>query len=171
MRILPSPFSLHPSPRLRRGFTLIELVITVAIVGILASVAVPYVEIAVKRGKEQELRTALRQIREAIDTYKRAADEGKVEKKADESGYPRTLDALVNGVVDRKSPQNAKIYFLRRLPRDPLAAVEGVRSSADTWGKRSYASPPESPAPGADVFDVYSLSPGVGLNGVPYKEW
>ena len=143
--------------------------ITVAIVGVLAAVAVPYVELAVKRSKEQELRTALRQIREGIDAYKRAADEGKVEKKADESGYPRSLDLLAGGVVDRKNPKNPQIYFLRRVPRDPMA--EAGRAAADTWGKRSYASPPESPAAGSDVFDVYSLSVGVGLNGVPYKEW
>jgi general secretion pathway protein G len=145
-------------------------VITVAIVGILASIAVPLVELTVKRNREQELRAALRQIRSAIDDYKRAADEGKVEKKADESGYPRALEALVNGVEDKKSPKKAKIYFLRRLPRDPLYA-DADRRNAETWGKRSYASPPEAPTPGADVFDVYSLSPGVGLNGIPYREW
>jgi general secretion pathway protein G len=146
-------------------------VITVAIVGILASVALPLAELVVKRSKEQELRTALRQIREAIDAYKRAADEGKVEKKADESGYPRTLDALVNGIENTKSPGKTKIYFLRRLPRDPLNPDAADRRSAETWGKRSYASPPNAPSEGADVFDVYSLAQGVGLNGVPYKEW
>lgn len=144
--------------------------ITVAIVGILASIALPLGELVVRRSKEQELRASLRQIREAIDAYKRAADEGKVEKKADETGYPRTLDTLVNGVEDRKSPGKAKIYFLRRMPRDPLYSDAGRRSD-ETWGKRSYASPPNAPSEGADVFDVYSLAQGVGLNGIPYKEW
>ena len=154
----------------RTGFTLIELVITVAIVGILASVVVPYAELAVKRSKEQELRTALRQIREALDAYKRAAEEGRIERKADESGYPPTLEVLVAGVTDIKTPTKAKIYFLRRLPRDPMSADAGL-PAVGTWGKRSYASPPETPTEGRDVFDVYSLAEGAGLNGVPYRNW
>ena len=152
------------------GFTLIELVVTMAIVGILASVAVPLGALSVQRAKEQELRSALRQIREALDTYKRAADEGRVLRRADGTGYPRSLDELVGGVEDAKTPVQAKIYFLRRLPRDPFHPDAGA-AAADTWGKRSYASPPDAPAEGADVFDVYSLSERVGLNGVAYREW
>lgn len=153
-----------------RGFTLIELVITVAILGILASAAVPLTELAVKRAKESELRASLRQIRTALDEYKKAADEGRVAKKADQSGYPPSLDLLVNGVEDAKDPSKKKIYFLRRLPRDPFIE-DAALPTRDMWGKRSYASPPDAPAEGADVFDVYSLAPGVGINGIAYKEW
>ena len=159
----------HRAHRASRGFTLIELIITVAIVAILASAAMPLTQLVVQRGKEQELRSALRQIREAIDAYKQRADEGHVERKADESGYPPSLDALVAGVDDIKTPQKRAIYFLRRLPRDPFAS--GELSAADTWGKRSYSSPPDNPQEGDDVFDVYSLAEGEGLNGVPYREW
>jgi general secretion pathway protein G len=154
---------------LARGFTLIELIITVAIVAILASAALPLTQITVQRAKEQELRASLRQIREAIDAYKQAADEGRVSRKADESGYPPVLGALAAGVEDIKSPQKKMIYFLRRVPRDPFAPAE--LTAAETWGKRSYASPPEDPKEGEDVFDVYSKEDGVGLNGVPYGEW
>ncbi|MBC8007536.1 MAG: type II secretion system protein [Prolixibacteraceae bacterium] len=151
------------------GFTLIELVITVAIVGILASAALPLTQIAIQRGKEQELRTALRQTREAIDAYKLASDTGRIETNADESGYPPRLDVLVSGVEDIKKPTRPKIYFLRRLPRDPFAPARVP--AQDTWAKRNYDSPPEHPKEGRDVFDVYSMSAGVGLNGVAYKEW
>lgn len=152
------------------GFTLIELVVTVAIVGILASIAVPLGELSVQRGKEQELRSGLRQIRSALDMYKQASQKGQVLRRADGSGYPRSLNELVDGVEDALNPASAKIFFLRRLPRDPFHPEPGAPAS-DTWGKRAYASPPDMPAEGDDVFDVYSRSERVGLNGVAYREW
>ena len=153
-----------------RGFTLIELVVTLAIIGVLAAGVMPLAELAAQRSKESELRTVLRQIRNALDAYKAAYDEGRIEQKADASGYPPSLRVLVEGVPDIKDEEGRRIYFLRRLPRDPLhtdASVEPER----TWGRRSYASPPDAPREGADVYDVYSLSERTGLNGVPYKEW
>ncbi len=154
-----------------RGFTFIELVITVAIVGVLAAAAVPLVELTAKRAKEQELRAALRQLRTALDDYKSAVDGGKVPKKVGESGYPPSLDVLVEGVLDAEDPnRRRRIYFLRRIPRDPFHG-DAALPPAETWGKRSYESPYDSPQPGRDVFDVYSLAPGVGLNGVPYRQW
>lgn len=154
------------------GFTLVELMVVVAIVAILASAVMPFREIAIKREKEQELRLALRQIRTAIDAYKQATDEGLVEKKADESGYPRKLEDLVEGIPNIKDPKKSTIYFLRRLPRDPMVTdFDEDLPSADTWGKRSYESPPDNPEEGDDVFDVYSRSDRVGLNGVPYSQW
>jgi len=152
------------------GFTLIELVITVAIIALLASVAMPLNELVVQRAKEQDLRRALREIRDGIDRYKEASDEGHITKKVGESGYPHNLEELVAGVEDAKSPKQERIYFLRRIPRDPFASDPSLKA-AETWGKRSYASPPNDPSEGDDVFDVYSRAPGNGINGWPYREW
>jgi len=152
------------------GFTLIELVITVAIVGLLASAALPLSSMSIKREKESELRAALRDIRSAIDAYKLAAEQGRVQVEADKSGYPADLKLLYEGVEDSTNPEKVKIYFLRRLPRDPFYP-DGTAAPEDTWGLRSYASPPDNPQPGEDVYDVYSLSTAKGLNGVPYRDW
>jgi general secretion pathway protein G len=159
---------------LQRGFTLIELVVTVALVGLLASVAVPMAEVALQRSKERELRDALQLIRGAIDAYKQAVDDGQILSDAQKSGYPPSLEVLVEGVDDAKSAKKGqKIYFLRRLPRDPLAADldQNGQPALAVWGKRSYASPPDAPSEGSDVFDVYSMSAGTGLNGIPYRQW
>ncbi len=146
-----------------KGFTLIELVITVAIVALLASVALPLAEVTVQRNKEADLRHALREIREAIDAYKHAADEGAVERAADASGYPATLEVLAEGVPDKRKTDGTKLYFLRRVPKDPL--------TGEDWGLRSYASSASEPQPGKDVYDIYTKSPDTGLNGLPYREW
>lgn len=155
---------------LARGFTLIELVITVAIVAILASVALPLNALVVQRSKEQDLRRALREVRAAIDAHKQASDEGRILKKVGETGYPKRLEDLAEGVDDQKNPKKEKIYFLRRIPRDPMANDPSLTAAA-SWGKRSYASPPDEPKEGDDVFDIYTKAPGNGINGRPYREW
>ena len=153
-----------------KGFTLIELLIAVAIVAVLASAALPLNELAVQRAKEQDLRRALREIRDAIDAHKQAFDDGRIQKRVGESGYPKRLEDLVAGIEDQKSPKKERIYFLRRIPRDPLSD-DGTKGPAESWGKRSYASPPDEPREGDDVFDVFTLSAGTGINGRPYREW
>ena len=152
------------------GFSLVELLVSVAILGVLASVAMPVVELTQKRQKEAELRTALRDIRRAIDAYKDAVDQKRIAVDANVSGYPPSLAALVEGAPDLASKTGARIYFLRRVPRDPFINDKSV-SAADGWGKRSFASPADAPTPGDDVFDVYTTSEATGLNGIPYKEW
>jgi general secretion pathway protein G len=156
--------------RQSRGFTLIELVITVAIVGLLTTAVMPLARLASQRSKESDLRTSLREIRIAIDAYKLAAEQGRVEVKLGDSGYPPTLQTLVDGVEDARSEAKVKIYFIRRIPRDPFFP-DGTVAAADTWGLRSYASPPDAPQPGDDVFDVYALTNDKGINGVPYRDW
>lgn len=157
--------------RVPSGFTLIELVVTVAIVAVLATMALPLSEVFMQRGKEQELRLALREIRTAIDAYKQAVEDGRVGQSATQSGYPETLKVLVDGVSDASSPEaKKKLYFLRQVPRDPLHP-DPATPAEETWGLRSYESSHDDPEPGDDVFDVYSQAPGTGLDGIPYREW
>jgi general secretion pathway protein G len=164
------PFRHHNRWPASTGFTLVEVLVTLAIVAVLASIVLPLAELSVKRVKEQELRRDLREIRTAIDAYKQATDEGRINKAPGESGYPKTLEMLTEGVEDLKSPNKAMIYFMRRLPRDPFA-TDAALSAADTWGKRSYSSPPDDPKEGDDVYDVYTLNQDTGINGIPYREW
>ena len=153
-----------------RGFTLIELLVTLAILALLGTLVAPAVQVTVQRLHEQELRRALHEIRLAIDAYKKASDEGRIAKLAGASGYPPKLEVLVDGVPDLRSPKRVKIFFLRRLPRDPFS-FELELAEAQTWGKRSYASEAADPREGDDVYDVYSTSPRLGLNGTGYRKW
>lgn len=152
------------------GFTFIELMMTLALMSTLALVAVPMLQLTVQREREHALQAALIEIRSGIDAYKRAADQGRIQIRVGESGYPKSLDELVAGVVDVRSPNRSRLYFLRRIPSDPFSTEQSV-DAADTWGKRSYASEPDDPQEGADVFDIYSLSEKTGLNGIPYRQW
>ena len=154
-----------------RGFTILELVITVGIVSLLATAVLPSAQLLYQRERERELRASLRTLRAAIDAYKAAADAGRIRKKVDQSGYPPDLQTLVDGVEDaRSAKEGVKVYFLRRVPRDPFWP-DATTPAAETWGLRSYASPPDDPQAGDDVYDVSSRSTRTGLNGVPYHDW
>jgi general secretion pathway protein G len=152
-----------------RGFTLIEMLVVVVIVAMLAAAARPVLVLSAQRTKEFVLRDALRQLRGAIDAYKRAADAGQIGRSADEIGYPRDLRALVDGVPDIKSPTGGKLYFLRRVPRDPFASPELAAEA--TWGLRASDSGPDDPREGRDVYDVFSRSEGRALDGTAYRQW
>lgn len=162
----------------QRGFTLIEMIVTFTILAILAAVAIPLARTAVKREKEIELRRNLRTIRDAIDAYKKLADENRIEYEDDTEGYPPNLEILVEGVEvrgeaqagqpprERTNEKNTKIVkFLRRIPQDPM-------TNSYDWGLRSYQDDPKSESWGGEnVYDVYTKSPGVALDGTNYKEW
>lgn len=154
----------------RNGFTLIEVVITVAIVSLLASAIFPLAELAVQRNREEQLRDSLRVLRTAIDEYHFAAEQGRIELELGASGYPPSLESLVDGVPDVSNIDLQMMYFLRRIPRDPLYPDTSVEPQ-ETWGLRSYESSADDPQPGDDVFDIYSLSRREGLNGIAYSDW
>jgi len=152
------------------GFTLIELTVTVAIVGLLAWVTVPLFEVTSTRVKEVELRSALRQIRGALDAYKAAADGGAISKKINESGYPPSLELLAEGVESARTVGSRRVVFLRQIPRDPFFPDQST-PPAKQWATRAYGSNFEESQAGDDVYDVASRSNRVALNGTPYREW
>ena len=146
------------------GFTLAELVTVVAIMAILATVALPVAKFTVQRSHESELRSMLREMRNAVDEYKRYSDNGLIPVDLGTDGYPKDLEVLVKG-VDLVGQVDKKKKFLRRIPIDPM-------TGKDEWGLRSYQDEADSSSwGGEDVYDVYSLSSGTGLNGVPYRKW
>jgi general secretion pathway protein G len=165
----------------QKGFTLIEVIVTFTILAILAAVAIPLARVAVKREKEIELRRNVRIIRDAIDAYKKLADENRIEFEDNSEGYPPDLETLVEGVevsggaqaggIQRGRTQREKtddikiIKFLRRIPKDPM-------TNSYDWGLRSYQDDPDSENWGGEnVYDVYTKSMGIAFDGTKYKEW
>lgn len=159
-----------PGHHCANGFTLIELLLTLALLATLSTVAYPLTALMGKRDRELDLQRSLREIRRAIDSYKDAADDGRIEKSISDSGYPPTLQVLVDGVTDKTDLTGKKLFFLRRIPRDPLCECPEL-SPAQTWQLRSYKSTADNPQEGEDVFDVSSRTTRESLNGTLYSQW
>ena len=148
----------------KRGFTLIELMITVLVISVLVGLAVPLARNTIKREKEFELHTALREVRTAIDKYKDASDKGLIMVKVDTEGYPESLQVLVDG-VQMVGQLDKKLKLLRRIPKDPM-------TNSTEWGQRSYQDDPTSSSwGGQNVFDIHTKSEGTALDGSKYKDW
>ena len=158
------------NPKKVAGFTLIELLVSLVLLAMLVSAAAPLMQLTAKRTKEQELKRSLWQIRDAIDAYKQASDDGLIKKSADDSGYPESLQQLVIGVENMQDPKKRKIYFMRQIPRDPFS-TDPELSAEETWAQRSYRGSFETPETGEDVYDVHSISNEIGINQQPYSEW
>ena len=153
-----------------RGFTLIEMLVCLAILGFLASLALPVAEMSAQREKERELKRALWEIRDALDAYRTARESGAVLGPADRPPYPASLLVLTEAVQDARADQQGQMLrFLRRVPRDPFA--DESLPAERTWALRGYESEADNPKPGPEVYDVHSMSTLTGLNGVPLKQW
>jgi len=155
-------------PSWHPGFTIIELAVVLVILSVLALSVLPVAELSVRRAKERELKSALWDIRKAIDAYKHDFDSKALAPGGPISGYPESLSILVDGVDDAVD-SSTKHYYLRRIARDPF--TDSAVPDEQSWGLRSYASPPDHPQSGDDVYDVYSRDPGIGLNGIEYSKW
>lgn len=154
----------------QQGFTLIEVMVTLTLLATLAVAAIPMVQRHHQQQNEYLLRESLRQIRGALDQFSQVVQEGRIESSTEGSYYPTYLEQLVEGVVDKTSPNKTKIYFLRSIPRDPFCNCDSL-SDAETWRMRSSTQPPDDFTGGKDIFDIRSRSHATGLNGVPYEKW